>query len=168
MSRTQRIDDRQLETYNPRDPEPRSEHRSLSALVGRWRLMGRIAGRESEYFGHFLRFGASTRDAFSDADVARYVKAYARPEQLAAGLGFYRSKKAERVLNMQHTAAIQHSVVFVFGEKSFGSIAGATDARRWGVVHSSVVVIPGSGHYVPDERPMELVVSIRAAGSRMP
>src|SRR5580692_719614 len=45
-----------------------------------------IAGREAIYLRHFL-----DPDTFSDADVARYARAYAAPDHLRAALEIYRA-----------------------------------------------------------------------------
>src|SRR5580700_3044510 len=53
-----------------------------------------IAGREAIYFRHFL-----DSDTFSDADVARYARAYAAPEHLRAALEIYRAFPANEKFN---------------------------------------------------------------------
>ena len=40
MTTIQRIDGRHLETYNPRDSKPGTEHQLLSALAGDWQVSG--------------------------------------------------------------------------------------------------------------------------------
>jgi pimeloyl-ACP methyl ester carboxylesterase len=53
-----------------------------------------IAGREAIYLRHFL-----DSDTFSDADVARYARAYAAPEHLRAALEIYRAFPANEKFN---------------------------------------------------------------------
>jgi pimeloyl-ACP methyl ester carboxylesterase len=53
-----------------------------------------IAGREAIYLRHFL-----DSDTFSDADVARYARAYAAPEHLRALLEIYRAFPANEKFN---------------------------------------------------------------------
>ena len=60
-----------------------------------------LAGREAIYFRHFL-----DRDSFSEADVARYTRAYVAPEHLRALLEMYRAFPANEKFNAAQRGAI--------------------------------------------------------------
>jgi hypothetical protein len=63
--------------------------------------------------------------AISDADVARYVKAYAAPAKLRAGLEFYRAFPANARFNAAQQSAIDVPLVLAGGDsadKAFGRL----------------------------------------------
>ncbi len=72
-----------------------------------------IAGREAIYLRHFL-----DSDNFSDADVARYARAYAAPEHLRALLEIYRAFPANEKFNAAQRSAISVPLVLAPGENS--------------------------------------------------
>jgi pimeloyl-ACP methyl ester carboxylesterase len=61
-----------------------------------------IAGRQFVYFreGIFNRFTANSR-AITDADVTHYAKSYSAPQQLRAGMEFYRAFPANEQFNKE-------------------------------------------------------------------
>jgi pimeloyl-ACP methyl ester carboxylesterase len=110
-----------------------------------------IAGREAIYFRHFL-----DRDTFSDADVARYARAYAAPEHLRAVLEIYRAFPANERFNAAQQSALGLPIVLAPGENSpfekfTPSIAEAL--RDHGCTDVEIEVIKNSVHYVADEQP---------------
>jgi len=110
-----------------------------------------IAGREAIYFRHFL-----DSDTFSDADVARYARAYAAPEHLRAALEIYRAFPANEKFNSAQKNAISVSLVLAPGEHSpFEKLMpGFAEALRdHGCAKVKIEVIKNSVHYVADEQP---------------
>jgi pimeloyl-ACP methyl ester carboxylesterase len=110
-----------------------------------------IAGREAIYFRHFL-----DRDTFSDADVARYARAYAAPNHLRAVLEIYRAFPANENFNSAQHGAISVPLVLAPGENSpFEKLtprfAEALRDHGWATV--KIEVINNSVHYVVDEQP---------------
>ena len=110
-----------------------------------------IAGREAIYFRHFL-----DSDTFSDADVARYARAYAAPKHLRALLDMYRALPANEKFNAAQRSAIILPLVLAPGENSplgklMPSIAAALQAH--GCANVKVEVVKDSVHYVVDEHP---------------
>ncbi|HWY53394.1 MAG TPA: alpha/beta hydrolase [Terriglobales bacterium] len=110
-----------------------------------------IAGREAIYFRHFL-----DHDTFSDADVARYARAYAAPEHLRAALEIYRAFPANEKFNAAQQNAISVPLVLAPGENSpfeklMPSFAEALRNHRCANV--KIEVIKNSVHYVADEQP---------------
>jgi len=110
-----------------------------------------IAGREAIYFRHFL-----DPDTFSDADVARYARAYAAPDHLRAALEIYRAFPANEKFNAAQQRAISVPLVLAPGENSpfeklMPSFAEALRDHRCANV--KVEVIKNSVHYVADEQP---------------
>ncbi len=110
-----------------------------------------IAGREAIYFRHFLDSGT-----FSDADVARYARAYAAPEHLRALLEIYRAFPANEKFNAAQRSAISLPLVLAPGENSpFEKLmpAFAEALRDHGCANVKIETIKNSVHYVVDEQP---------------
>ena len=110
-----------------------------------------LAGREAIYLRHFLDSGT-----FSDADVARYARAYAAPEHLRAALEIYRAFPADEKFNAAQKSAISVPLVLAPGknspfEKLMPSFADAL--REHGCANVEIEVIENSTHYVADEQP---------------
>ena len=116
-----------------------------------------LAGREAIYIRHFL-----DRDTFSDADVARYARAYAAPEHLRALLETYRAFPANEKFNAAQRSAISVPLVLAPGETSpFEKLmpSFAEGLRDHGCANVKIEVIRNSVHYVADEQP-ELVAEL--------
>lgn len=110
-----------------------------------------IAGREAIYFRHFL-----DSDTFSDADVARYARAYAAPDHLRAALEIYRAFPANEKFDAAQESAISLPMVLAPGENSpFEKLmpAFAEALRDHGCANVKIEVIKNSVHYVADEQP---------------
>jgi pimeloyl-ACP methyl ester carboxylesterase len=110
-----------------------------------------IVGREAIYLRHFL-----DRDTFSDADVARYARAYAAPEHLRALLEMYRAFPANEKFNAAQQGAISLPLVLAPGENSpFEKLmpSFAEALRDHGCANVKIEVIKNSVHYVADEQP---------------
>jgi pimeloyl-ACP methyl ester carboxylesterase len=110
-----------------------------------------IAGREAIYLRHFL-----DRGTFSDADVARYARAYAAPEHLRAALEIYRAFPANERFNAAQQSAISLPLVLAPGENSpFKNLmpSFAEALRDHGCANVKIEVIKNSVHYVADEQP---------------
>lgn len=110
-----------------------------------------LAGRETIYFRYFL-----DRNTFSDAEVARYARAYAAPEHLRAMLEIYRAFPANEKFNAAQQSAIGVPLVLAPGENSpfeklMPSIAAALQAH--GCANVKVEAVKDSVHYVVDEQP---------------
>jgi pimeloyl-ACP methyl ester carboxylesterase len=110
-----------------------------------------LAGREAIYLRHFL-----DSETFSDADVARYARAYAAPEHLRAALEIYRAFSANEKFNAAQQSTISLPLVLAPGknspfEKLTPSFADAL--RAHGCANVKIEVIENSVHYVTDEQP---------------
>jgi pimeloyl-ACP methyl ester carboxylesterase len=100
---------------------------------------------------HFL-----DRDTFSDADVARYARAYAAPDHLRAALEIYRAFPANEKFNAAQESAISLPLVLAPGEHSpFEKLmpSFAEALRAHGCTNVKIEVIQNSVHYIADEQP---------------
>lgn len=106
--------------------------------------------------GRFVRDPAVEASGSLDAAVA----AYARPGRLEAALGQYRALGRDAADNRADPRPLPMPVTTVEGGTPGISAATvrplAPDPR--------VVVVPGAGHYVQEDRPGEVAAAIRAAG----
>jgi pimeloyl-ACP methyl ester carboxylesterase len=110
-----------------------------------------IAGREAIYFRHFL-----DSDTLSDADAARYARAYAAPEHLRALLEIYRAFPANEKFNAAQRTAMSLPLVLAPGENSpFEKLmpSFAEALRDHGCANVKIQVIQSSVHCVADEQP---------------
>jgi pimeloyl-ACP methyl ester carboxylesterase len=115
-----------------------------------------LAGRQFVYFreGIFNRFTANS-SAITDADVTHYVKSYAAPQHLHAGMEFFRAFPANEQLNQEQQSPVDVPIVLAGGDKTFGQLLPrmAEALRKHGCTHVTTEVIQDSGHYVVDEQP---------------
>jgi pimeloyl-ACP methyl ester carboxylesterase len=115
-----------------------------------------IAGREAIYFREvFFNRLAHNPKAISDVDLAHYVRAYASPDQLRAGLEFYRAYPLNERWNAGRREPIDVPIVLAGGEHSLAPLnpTVARSLRDHGWRNVSVEIIVGSGHQVIDEQP---------------
>jgi pimeloyl-ACP methyl ester carboxylesterase len=128
-----------------------------------------LAGRETIYFRYFL-----DRDTFSDADVARYARAYAAPKHLRAMLEIYRAFPANDKFNTAQRSAIGAPLVLASGENSpfeklMPSIAAAL--RAHGCANLKVEVVKNRIYYVVEGQPeavVELIERYASLQQRLP
>jgi pimeloyl-ACP methyl ester carboxylesterase len=115
-----------------------------------------IAGRQLVYFWtHFFMGHTLNKKAISDYAATHYANAYGRPEQLRAGLEFYRAFPANERFNAARRSALDVPIVLAGGDHSFGKLIPqvAEALRRHGCTRVTIEVIKRSGHFVADEQP---------------
>jgi pimeloyl-ACP methyl ester carboxylesterase len=121
-----------------------------------------IAGRQFIYFreGMFDRFALNTK-AITDADVAHYANSYGTPEQLRAGLEFYRAFPADEKFNAVQRNRLDVPIVLAGGDHSAAARLPriAESFRKNGCANETIEVILKSGHYVVEEQP-EIVAGL--------
>lgn len=114
-----------------------------------------ISGQEALYLGWFYdNYGASA-EAIDDEDKKEYLRTYSQPERLRAGFEYYRALPLDAADN---AAVIERGrltlpVLAVGGGESFGrgnQVEQSLRRTAWNVFGE---VIPGAGHWVPEEEP---------------
>jgi pimeloyl-ACP methyl ester carboxylesterase len=121
-----------------------------------------VEGRERIYFEHFWNdFAADPQHSVSEADRRIYAAAYAQPGGMRAGFEYFRNfeRDAEDFARLGATP-LGMPVLVLTGEKASGQFL-IEQARR---VATNVkgVVIPGSGHWLIDEAPDQVIPELRA------
>jgi pimeloyl-ACP methyl ester carboxylesterase len=121
-----------------------------------------VAGREADFFGYFLAFGN-----FAGEDVARYVAAYSKPEQLHAALEIFRAFPADARANSPHLA-VKVPLLLGAGEKSPLApllTVMAQALRKRGSTEIETAVIRNAVHYVVQDEPEATVALIERKAS---
>lgn len=113
-----------------------------------------ISGREREFLAHFIGSPTVvTSDAFDS-----YVRAYSRPGRLSAALDQYRALHQDGADNRRGlTAPLPMPVLALSGDRA---VTGTADSLRQVARDVRVVVVPGAGHYLPEERPAEFAGAV--------
>jgi len=94
-----------------------------------------------------------TSDAFDS-----YVRAYSRPGRLSAALDQYRALHQDGADNRRGlTAPLPMPVLALSGDRA---VTGTADSVRQVARDVRVVVVPGAGHYLPEERPAEFAGAV--------
>ncbi|MER7193834.1 alpha/beta hydrolase [Streptomyces flaveolus] len=119
-----------------------------------------LAGREREYVDWFLKAKALAPGAFDDADLDHYAASLAADGGLRASLAYYRDA-AESARKNHQALDRQHLTVPILGiSSSHGSIPDmAASISPW-ADNTTGVVVPGAGHFIPDEQPEAVAAAI--------
>ena len=114
-----------------------------------------VHGRERIYFDYFWNgFAADAKHSVPQADRRAYVAAYARDGRMRAGWAYFASwpDTAGQFARLANNR-LKMPLLTLGGEKSMGTLL----ARQGKLVADDVtsVVLPGTGHWVMEERPSE-------------
>lgn len=119
-----------------------------------------IAGREREFLTWLFRAkSADWTTAFDAAALDVYAKAYAAPGRWSGGLGYYRAI-FDSIAQNRATAAtpLKIPVLAIGGALGLGEAMAKSTAQ--GAANVQGAVIDNCGHYVPEERPEELLAVV--------
>jgi pimeloyl-ACP methyl ester carboxylesterase len=116
-----------------------------------------VAGRERIYFEHFWNdFAANPKKSVSERDRRLYAKAYAQPGAMRAGFEVFRAfeQDAKDFAAFAKTK-LKMPMLVLSGEKASGDFL-IEQARR---VADDVegVIVKGSGHWLIDEAPRQVI-----------
>jgi len=116
-----------------------------------------LSGRETEFIGYFMKMAAYDKGAITPELVSGYARAMRLPGALRAMLAYYQAipGNAEQVEQVRARGRLTMPVLALGGEASLGEIPlrqmrEVADDVRGGVVQRC-------GHWIPEERPDELV-----------
>ncbi|MFJ2953586.1 alpha/beta fold hydrolase [Streptomyces sp. NPDC087270] len=121
-----------------------------------------LAGRERDYVDWFLKAKTLSPDTFDDAEIDHYAAAVAAEGGLRASLSYYRAA-AESARGNHEALGRRHLAVPILAvSSSHGSIPDmAASISPW-ADHVTGAVIPGAGHFIPDEQPDAVVGALTA------
>jgi pimeloyl-ACP methyl ester carboxylesterase len=117
-----------------------------------------VAGREDLFFR--WEFDAAAKRLADDV-IGYYVGLLSNPDSLRGSFGWYRALEASIAQNEQRaTRRLTMPVLGIGGEMSFGENVGNGVRAVADDVQS--VVIPGTGHFLAEESPDELLAALTA------
>jgi pimeloyl-ACP methyl ester carboxylesterase len=117
-----------------------------------------VAGREDVFFGY--EFAVQGGGLSADA-IDYYVRTLSNPESLTGSFGWYRALDATIAQNEQRkTTPLTMPVLAIGGETSYAEHVEEAMAALAGDVQG--VVIPGTGHWVAETAPDELLAALTA------
>lgn len=112
-----------------------------------------IAGREREYLDWFLRRKTANPEAFSDEDMAEYLRIFKKDAGLRAGLSYYRAAALSAQQNrlLSANGKLQMPILALGSDQ--GSILDmATPLKAFADdVHGATIA--NCGHFLPEEQP---------------
>ncbi len=116
-----------------------------------------ISGREGEYYGWFYRNFGARPEAVDDQAQAEYLRNYATPEGLRAGLAYYRAIPQDIENNQALAAAgrLAMPVLTLSGATGRGRGPEVGDCLRSVADDVTEHVLAECGHWVPEEKPEE-------------
>jgi pimeloyl-ACP methyl ester carboxylesterase len=116
-----------------------------------------VAGRERIYFEHFWNdFAADKTRSVPEADRRLYAKAYAQPGGMRAGFEYFAAFEQDAADFQQLAKSrLTMPVLVLSGEKSGGTFL--IDQVRLVADDVTGKVIPGSGHWLMEEAPQDVI-----------
>ena len=119
-----------------------------------------VTGREDIFFGAEFDASAGTNKLPSDA-VKYYIDILKDPDHLRGSFGFYRAIPTSTAQNQQRkTQRLTLPVLAMGGGESTGEGAGNT--MKLVADHVQTVVLTGSGHWVAEQAPEQLLAALTA------
>jgi pimeloyl-ACP methyl ester carboxylesterase len=119
-----------------------------------------LAGREREYVGWFLKTKALAPDTFDDAELDHYAAAVATEGGLRASLAYYRDAAESARKNLEALQRRHLSVPVLGISSSHGSVPDMAASLSPWADNTSGIVVPGAGHFIPDEQPEAIAAAI--------
>lgn len=146
------------EAYMPR-PGSRTWQFHFHAMDGMPELL--TAGREAEYLGWYFRTKAAVPGAMTSEAVQEYVSAYTRPGAMTAGFNYYRAVEKNRAFAEAHRQHRFERPLVVYGGEH---ATGENFLRSLQACDPTVTggMLPGCGHYLPEEAPDAVADLIRS------
>jgi pimeloyl-ACP methyl ester carboxylesterase len=118
------------------------------------------------YLAHFYDHCSGRKEAIRKREFDAIVDAYARPGAVKASIAYYRARAAERQARPAGASIgyrIEQPTVIAWGDAD--PVIPAAWADRLGDTfpHHQLSLLPGIGHFVPLEAPMQTIETIRRA-----
>ncbi|MFS0828106.1 alpha/beta fold hydrolase [Pseudomonas phoenicis] len=111
-----------------------------------------VKGNERQFLTHFIRHHASNQAVFTDALLERYVRSYAKPRTFHHAFEYYRALPQSIEQNEKLRATKLTMPVLAVGGGGNGGFGAQQpeNIRRYATDVESHV-LPGCGHWVPEE-----------------
>jgi pimeloyl-ACP methyl ester carboxylesterase len=127
-----------------------------------------IAGRERAYLQHFFTARAADPSAVTAEDLDVYVAAYASPGGIRAAMEVYRAFDQDVV---DHRAALERDGKLTLPVLAVGGAISTTGKLMEPMMREvaddvTALVIPGAGHWIPEEQPRVLAQALHEFAQR--
>lgn len=119
-----------------------------------------VKGRERIYFEHFWNdFAADPKHSVPEADRRLYAKAYAQPGGMRAGFEYFKAfeRDAAEFAELGKTS-LPMPMLVLSGEKAGGSFL--IDQGRMVATNVEGVIVKGSGHWLMEEAPEQVIPAL--------
>jgi pimeloyl-ACP methyl ester carboxylesterase len=118
------------------------------------------SGHEAAYVGWWYQNKVYRPGSIPASDVAEYVASYARPGRMDAAFDYCRQILADMEFNRSHfTAKLPMPLLAVGGEHSIPAMGAALTPY---FQHTTSLVVPDAGHFVPEEQPNAMAKALLA------
>jgi len=123
-----------------------------------------VTGREDIYLGWFYRTYGARPDAIPAADIAEYLRVYRQPGALRAGFAYYRAIPRDIADNaaIRERFKLPMPVLGLGGDSGWGRGMEVAESLRRMATQVTGGVIAGCGHWIPEEKPAELLRELLA------
>jgi pimeloyl-ACP methyl ester carboxylesterase len=123
-----------------------------------------IQGRERVYCSWFYRHFAHRPDAITEADIDEYLRTYAEPGALRAGLAYYRAIPQDVADNRAAAArlTLPMPVLALGGADAWGRGLEPLESLRRVAKDVRGGAVEQCGHFIPEERPEFLAAQLLA------
>ncbi|MEO1054702.1 MAG: alpha/beta hydrolase [Bacteroidota bacterium] len=115
-------------------------------------------GKEKEYLAWYFNTKSHVKGAITEKDLNVYYKAYKGKGKMKNGFEYYRAFSRDAQQNLAVKTKLNLPVLAIGAQYSVGDKMGAAMNKMATQVTSEVVM--DCGHYIPEERPKELVALI--------
>ena len=111
-----------------------------------------IEGQEREYLAYFFRAFSYDGVTFSEEEIDAFARTYAEKGGLRGGFAHYRALPESAAQNRELAQTkLTMPVLAIGGEVSYGPVMAAS--ARLFAEDVTEVILPRTGHFIPDERP---------------
>lgn len=119
-----------------------------------------LTGREREYVKWFLEAKTHLSGTVDSADVEHYAAAIAADGGLRASLAYYRDAAESARINCEILDRRRLALPILGISSSHGSIRDMAESIRPWADNATGIIVPGAGHYIPDEQPDAVVAAL--------
>lgn len=120
-----------------------------------------VAGRERMYLSWFYTHIAYNPAAISTEEIDEYVRTYSAPGAMRSGFNLYRTFWEDVEYNRAHgETKLDVPILTIGGEHCLNDLSERGFRQLGNDVHG--VVIPDCGHWIPQERPHQLLAQLQS------